>query len=135
MRITLNDGQVKSDFVQQVERVSGQDLSHCYQCGNCTGTCPVAQEMDLPPTQVIRLLQLGQENLVMDANSMWVCVSCLQCFSHCPKCLDPSSIMEALRRISLRNGKEPFPVEEIPSEFMRRSPQQAIVAGFRKLVP
>lgn len=135
MRIALSDGLIESELIQQVERISGQELARCYQCGNCTGSCPVAYAMDLPPSQVIRLLQLGQTEAVMKANSMWVCVACLQCYSRCPKCLNPSSILEALRRINLRNGKEPYPIESISSEFIRRSPQQAIVAGFRKLVP
>lgn len=135
MRITLDNGLVKSEFVQQLERISGEDLSRCYQCGNCTGSCPAAYAMDVPPSEVIRLLQLGQEKAVMEANSMWVCVSCLQCYSRCPKCLNPAGILEALRRISLRNGKEPYPIEGISGEFIRRSPQQAIVAGFRKFVP
>ncbi len=135
MRITLNDGLIKSEFVQQVEQISGQELSRCYQCGNCTGSCPVAFAMDLPPSQVIRMLQLGQVDAVMKANSMWICVSCLQCSSRCPKCLDPAAILEALRRISLRNGEENYPVKGISPDFICQSPQQAIVAGLKKLVP
>ena len=29
----------------------------CYQCGKCSAGCPVADEMDLPPSMVMRLLQ------------------------------------------------------------------------------
>lgn len=134
LHITLNNGQKKSEIAELVERMSGQSLAACYQCGNCTGSCPVS-EMDLPPSQIIRFLQLGQDEKVMSANSMWVCVACLQCYSRCPKCINPSGILEALRRISLQRGQEPAPVKALSSEFIKHSPQQAIVAGFRKLVP
>ena len=81
------------------------------------------------------MVQLGQEEAVLRSNAIWRCVSCLQCFSRCPKCVDLSRIMESLRRLSLRRGYEPVSVKALPDEFIRRSPQMALVAGFRKLVP
>ena len=134
MKICLDAG-TENAFLSQVERESGEDLSRCYQCGNCSGSCPVSFAMEIPVSQVIRLVQLGQERTVLQANSMWLCVSCLQCQARCPKCLDPSRVMEALRRISLRQGRQPIAVSQVSGEFLARSPQQAVVAGFRKLVP
>jgi len=122
-------------FLDQVERESGEDLSRCYQCGNCSGSCPVSDEMDIAVSQVIRLVTLGQEKTVLESNSMWVCVSCFQCQNNCPKCLDPSKLMESLRRLSLRKGHAPVEFSRISNDFIEKSPQQAIVAGFRKLVP
>lgn len=124
----------KNQFLEQIERETGEDLSRCYQCGNCSGSCPVSDDMDIPVSQVIRFLQLGQEKTVLDSNSMWLCVSCFQCQGRCPKCLDPSKIMEGLRRLSLRKGRRPLGLAQVADEFIERSPQQAIVAGFRKLM-
>jgi heterodisulfide reductase subunit C len=124
----------KNEFVSQVERETGEDLSRCYQCGNCSGSCPVSDEMEIPVSQVIRLVQLGQEKTVLQSNSMWLCVSCFQCQGRCPKCLDPSKVMEGLRRLSLRKGQTPVAMSRVTGEFIARSPQQAIVAGFRKLI-
>lgn len=134
MKISLDTIGLKNAFLERVERESGEDLSRCYQCGNCTGSCPVSYAMDVPVSQVIRMVQLGQEQAVLQANSMWLCVSCLQCQSRCPKCLDPSKVMEGLRRLSLRQGRQPVTLSQVPGEFFSRSPQQAVVAGFRKLV-
>lgn len=135
MKITLGPANPSKAFSRLVESLSGEDLSKCYQCGNCTGGCPVSFAMDIAPSQVIRMVQLGQEEAVLRSNSIWRCVSCLQCFSRCPKCVDLSRIMESLRRLSLRRGYEPVSVKALPEEFIRRSPQMALVAGFRKLVP
>lgn len=133
MKISFGAVESTSAFFDQVERESGEDLSKCYQCGNCSGSCPVSFAMEIPVSQVIRFVQLGQEQTVLRSNSMWLCVSCLQCQARCPKCLDPSKVMEALRRLSLRQGKQPVALAQVPDGFLERSPQQAVVAGFRKL--
>lgn len=133
MKISFDIAGTENAFLEQVERESGEDLSRCYQCGNCSGSCPVSFAMEIPVSQVIRMVQLGQEQTVLQANSMWLCVSCLQCQARCPKCLDPSKVMEALRRMSLRRGRRPVEFSQVSDEFVERSPQQAIVAGFRKL--
>ncbi len=136
MKISIEaPSKTKNAFLEQVERETGEDLSRCYQCGNCSGSCPVSDEMEIPVSQVIRLVTLGQEKMVLGSNSMWVCVSCFQCQYNCPKCLDPSKLMEGLRRLSLRKGHAPVELSQVSGEFIERSPQQAIVAGFRKLVP
>ena len=36
----------------------------CYQCGKCSAGCPVATEMDYPPSMVLRMLQT--ENPVLE---------------------------------------------------------------------
>lgn len=133
MKISLDTISTDNAFLEQVERESGEDLSKCYQCGNCSGSCPVSFAMEIPVSQVIRFVQLGQEQTVLQANSMWLCVSCLQCQARCPKCLDPSKVMEALRRLSLRQGNGSVALAQVPDGFLERSPQQAVVAGFRKL--
>jgi heterodisulfide reductase subunit C len=135
MKIAFDTTDTGNGFLEQVERESGEDLARCYQCGNCSGSCPVSFAMEIPVSQVIRLVQLGQGRTVLEANSMWLCVSCLQCQARCPKCLDPSRVMEALRRLSLRQGQHPVTLAQVPAGFFERSPQQAVVAGFRKLVP
>ncbi len=124
----------KGDLVDLIERISGEDPSLCYQCGNCTAGCPAAFAMDLPPHQVVRLLQIGQEDMLLSSRAMWVCVSCLQCYSRCPKGVDISKIMEALRQVTLRRGKDGIEVKGLPVDLLSQSPQQALVAGFRKLV-
>ena len=134
MKIKIGVQDLKSEFIQHLERITGEDLSMCYQCGNCSGGCPVAFAMDVSPHHIIRLLQLGQEEAVLDANTMWLCVSCLQCYSRCPKFVDLSKILEGLRQMGLRKGLDHVIPKELPVDILERSPQQALVAGFRKLV-
>jgi heterodisulfide reductase subunit C len=134
MMFKLENAELRSSVIDQIERVSGEDFKKCYQCGNCSGGCPVSYAMDVPPSQVIRFLQLGKVREVMSANSMWVCVGCLQCYSRCPKCVSAAAILEALRLMTLRKGEDREEIKELPFPFLKEAPQQAIVSGFRKLV-
>ena len=134
MKIKLFKQEIEGSSIRQIERSSGEVLKNCYQCGNCSGGCPVSYEMDLPPSQAIRFLQLGKVEEVKKANSMWLCVGCQQCFSRCPKSVSAANLFEALRQMSLKQGKDHKEIRDLPVSFLEKAPQQAIVCGFRKLV-
>lgn len=134
MKIKLASEDINSALIKRIERSSGEDLKMCYQCGNCSGGCPVSYEMELAPSQVMRFLQLGRVADVMAANSMWVCAGCLQCYSRCPKGVSVAAILEALRQMNLRKGEDHDNIKDIPFPFLKEAPQQAIVCGFRKFV-
>ncbi|MBI5559666.1 MAG: 4Fe-4S dicluster domain-containing protein [Deltaproteobacteria bacterium] len=134
MNIKLVKEDIESALIRQLERISGEDVKKCYQCGNCSAGCPVAYAMDVPPAQMIRFLQLGRGGEAFGAGSMWLCVGCLQCYSRCPKNVSAASLFEALRQMRLRSGGGHEEVREIPLPFLKGAPQQALVCGFRKLV-
>lgn len=134
MKINLSGEDINSSLIKHLERVSGEDLKMCYQCGNCSGGCPVSYEMELAPSQVMRFLQLGMIAEVAAANSMWVCVGCLQCYSRCPKGVSVAAILEAMRQASLRKGEDHEKIKDVPVPFLKDAPQQAIVCAFRKFV-
>ncbi|MEE8575405.1 MAG: 4Fe-4S dicluster domain-containing protein [Thermodesulfobacteriota bacterium] len=134
MKIKLKNKNIGSDFVGHIEKVTGETAMRCYQCGNCTGGCPVSYKMEYGPSQIIRLMQIGQDETIKAANSMWLCVSCMQCFSRCPQGVSAAKIFEGLRQQSLRKGEDHQEIEEIPMPLLKGAPQQALVAGFRKLV-
>jgi heterodisulfide reductase subunit C len=134
LKIKLSKSDIDGALVTQISSVSGEDFKQCYQCGNCSGGCPVSYAMDIPPSQIIRFLQLGKFDVVMEANSMWVCVGCMQCYSRCPKGVSAANILEAARQLSLRKGVDHERIEDLPVTFIKNAPQQAIVCGFRKFV-
>jgi heterodisulfide reductase subunit C len=79
-------------------------ISECYQCGKCTAGCPVAEHMDLPPTRLLRLLQLGMIDTALHAESIWQCVSCQTCSTRCPKSVDCAGVIDALRQAAFEQG-------------------------------
>ncbi|MCX7680679.1 MAG: 4Fe-4S dicluster domain-containing protein [Anaerolineae bacterium] len=133
VRIVISADKIHSDFVRQIEESSGQLLLACNQCGKCSAGCPVVAAMDLLPNQVIRLAQLGMEE-VLESNTLWLCASCLTCVTRCPKGVDLPRLMEALRVIALRRGVTKLDLSALPPELLKALPQLAIVGGYRKYV-
>ena len=95
---------------------AGVDLKDCYQCGKCTAGCPLAESMDLMPREVVRYLQLGALDVVLEAKTPWICAQCVVCSSRCPQNVDICSVMRAVRQASKRAGKRPIPEADIFDE-------------------
>lgn len=86
---------------------AGVNVDRCYQCGKCSAGCALNQEMDIPPSMVMRMLQTGeQENYdrILESESIWLCLSCQNCLSRCPMEIDMPRLMDYLRETSLRKG-------------------------------
>ncbi len=129
--ITTVTGMSMDAIVEKIEEISGQNVFACYQCGMCSAGCPMAEEMDLLPNQVLHALQVGDPE-AMAANSMWVCASCYTCQVRCPKGVDLAKVMEAMRQIYLRKRLDHVSLDGLTHREIRRLPQIALVASFRK---
>lgn len=120
-------------LTKKVEALSGQNVSSCYQCGKCTGGCPFNSMMELMPSQVMRLVQTGDES-VLDANSMWLCVACHVCTARCPRGVDLAKVMEALRQMKLRTGNDNDKMKMLQAKKKKGFPQMALVWSMRRLM-
>ena len=135
MRIKLTGDMIKDELIQKVVELSGQNLGACYQCGRCSAGCPVVEDMDIVPSEVIRLLQLGQLEPVLESKTIWICASCLQCASRCPRGVEFSSICDALRAIVLRRrlSHPHVDADEVTQVMVADAPQMGVVGALRKL--
>ncbi len=131
MRTQISIATVRGDFVRQVETISGQSLLACNQCGKCSAGCPVAFSMDILPNQVLRMAQLGIED-VLDAQTIWTCAACLTCVSRCPKGIDLPRVMEAMRLIRMEKNGNEMDATRLSPEMVSEVPQMALIGGFRK---
>lgn len=80
------------------------EAAKCYQCGKCSGGCPVADQMDIMPRQVMRLVQLGLIDEALHSKAIWLCAGCDTCTSRCPKGVDIAKVMETLRIMAKERG-------------------------------
>ena len=119
------------EFLAKISEMSGQVVTLCDQCGTCSGSCPMVSEMDITPSQMMRMVQLGQSD-VLDTRAMWYCASCFTCTVRCPRGLDLAKVAEALRQVRLRRAEDHIKINKIPTEELVRLPQIALVAGMRK---
>ncbi|MFC1962307.1 4Fe-4S dicluster domain-containing protein [Chloroflexota bacterium] len=95
------------EFRKIIEETSRQKISSCFQCGKCTNGCPITFAMDIPPHKLIHLLQYGQDNDVLQSDTIWVCASCETCTTRCPNGIDIAHVMDTLRQLSKRRGIKP----------------------------
>jgi heterodisulfide reductase subunit C len=132
MRVRLSSEKVHSETVHRIEEYSGQDLMACYQCGKCSAGCPVAFAMDMLPSQVIRYAQLGLVDRLTESKTIWLCAACQTCYTRCPKGIDLSRIMEALREMVMLETGSHINYDAVSAEDMQEWPQQVFISGFRK---
>jgi heterodisulfide reductase subunit C len=136
MNTTVNlSSSIGSSFVAKVEKVSGQKLLACYQCGKCSAGCPMAPHMDILPNQIIRMAQLGMQKQLLASRTIWTCVSCLTCNSRCPKNIRIAEVIESLRETALRNGQrdDRLKIFELSPEARSDLPPIAMISAMRKL--
>lgn len=134
LRISISREIVQGEFVREIEQLSGQNILQCYQCGECSAGCPISAEMDVLPNHIIRLIQLGQADEVMAAQSPWLCASCFTCFVRCPKGVDIASLMEAVRLRHLREqaSGDYVVLKDVLREDLEGLPPIALVSSLRK---
>ncbi|MBD3336891.1 MAG: heterodisulfide reductase [Candidatus Eisenbacteria bacterium] len=119
--------------IQKIEEISGVNVFRCMQCGCCAAGCPVAEAMDYTPTQMMKLLQLGDFPALSSSNTVWTCASCFACRARCPKGIDLAQVAEAVREIFLRKGLGRQNAAALPRETLRQIPQVALISSLRKL--
>ena len=94
----------KEGYVTGIKTATGVNVNRCYQCGKCSAGCAVAQEMDYPPSLVMRMLQTNDEESykkILCSETIWLCVSCQNCLTRCPMEIDIPQLMDFLREKAL----------------------------------
>ncbi len=133
MTLPINAQNVSMVSIAKINTLSGQNVKLCMQCGTCTAACPMADEMDFFPRKVMHLSQFGLLNRMTGINTYWKCASCHSCSVRCPRGIDIARVMEALRQLVLRTGRNHIEPSRMSAELIKEVPQIVMVAGFRKL--
>ena len=98
---TINLTQMDREAVlDQVIRMGGTGVLECVQCGACASVCPVARAgLPLYCKSLIRSLQTGHLEEIIEESSTWACQACNRCTEICPRDARPSEVVFAFRRI------------------------------------
>ena len=116
-------------FVEEVAATpGGEHILSCIQCGVCTGSCPVASQMEYPPRKIIALIRAGMRDEVLSSNSMWFCLSCHLCGCRCPRGVKPTDLAHALESLATQQG---YRVKGTRTPAMYRSFVSSIKANGR----
>jgi len=102
------NGQALHPMIEVAEAVveaGAVDLTHCYQCGTCSGSCPWTPLGRFNVRSFIGRTGLGFD---YDENQdPWACLSCGLCADRCPNEIDIPGIARAVRSIIVKTGKAP----------------------------
>ena len=118
---------------EQILRTSGVNPLKCMRCGKCSGTCPSYDEMEYHPHQFVYMVENGEIEPLLKSKSIYKCLSCFACVERCPRDVEPTKLVEAIRLAVIRQqGENHLKPETIPEVLNADLPQQAIVSAFRK---
>jgi len=82
----------------------GEKIKECIQCGTCSASCPSAAAMEYSPREIIASLRAGMLDRVLNANTVWMCVSCYSCTVRCPAGIPFTDVMYELKRLETDKG-------------------------------
>jgi len=99
----------RNNFLKEVEAnvEEGDWVKMCMQCGVCAGSCPMGPYWDHPPQEIFMMIRAGKREEVLSSTSMWMCTSCYNCISRCPRELPITHIMHGLAHYAKRLGIAP----------------------------
>lgn len=95
-----------ANFVNEVIAAGGKNAQLCFSCGTCSGGCPAVYAMDYTPRKIMRMVELGIKDKIFEANTIWVCAGCHTCTTRCPRGVEISKVMAALKSIAMKHGYE-----------------------------
>ena len=93
--------EVDRRLLPRLQQYGAFDVNACFNCGNCTAVCPLAEESGQFPRRVIRMGQVGMESRLLAEESLWMCYGCGECTRTCPRQADPAQYMAAARRYAV----------------------------------
>jgi len=129
---TFRLSEKNTKFSNKIKELSGEKIDLCFQCGGCSSACPMTAHMDLLPSKIIRLIQIGDER-VLKSHTPWVCSTCLNCTAKCPRGIDIANVMEALRQTLFRSKYDHLKLDDLRREEFREMPPIALISSLRKL--
>jgi quinone-modifying oxidoreductase subunit QmoC len=111
-----------STFAGWIKSLPGAEgVSQCIHCGLCAGSCPLSRYMDRSPRQLLYLAREGFREDVLRSFTIWLCTSCYTCTVRCPRGIQVTELMYALKRRAIEEGLYPkrFAIPVLAREFGR----------------
>jgi len=121
-RVVKFEAERDPDFARWItQTVGGERIRHCLQCGLCSGSCPLSLYMDYTPRRLMHLSREGFKEEVLSSYTIWLCTCCYACMVECPKKINITHMMYALKTRAMKEGFYPkrFAIPVLAREFSR----------------
>ncbi len=94
---------INTKFSEEIKKYGATDFEACFNCGTCTAICGLTDQNANFPRKFIRSGVLGQKDDILNSKELWLCYSCSDCTTNCPRQAAPAEYMSALRRFAIAN--------------------------------
>jgi Fe-S oxidoreductase len=91
---------------QELVDLTGGAASVCYQCGVCTAVCPWT-EVRSEPLSVRTMIRQAQLGFLAEKPELWLCATCAQCETYCPRGVDICGVIRGLRYLAWKQRAIP----------------------------
>lgn len=109
-QVLMESGDLHIERICQGAAGTGaQPIEACFQCHKCSSGCPVAGEADYTPSQAVRLLQYGMEDLLLKGRIIWLCTGCETCGARCPNGINMGRVIDGLKEMARTNNGKGVP--------------------------
>jgi Fe-S oxidoreductase len=115
--ITINP-EIRDTIIE----AGGDDVIKCYQCGKCMAACPwnFIKKLDYPTYRFCQRIKLGaiidsenKEDIAVDTIDVFRCVGCNSCRYECPRGVNLSDVLRAVRRLLVDFGSYPSELKSV----------------------
>jgi len=89
---------VDTNLLKELKEYGDVNIEACFNCGNCTAICPLTDDSHPFPRNMIRLVQMGLKDRLLQSVDPWLCYYCGECSETCPKKAEPAEAMMSIRR-------------------------------------
>lgn len=96
---------IESSKELQEQMLDMEKLKYCFECGICTGSCPVMEIIPnhYNPRILLEKIVLDRDK-VLKEEALWLCAWCYRCYKRCPQRLKVPEIFLAIRKIATQQG-------------------------------
>lgn len=104
----------------------GDDVIKCYQCGRCMAACPwnLLEKLNYTTYRFCQRIKLGaivdseeKEEIAADTIEVFRCVGCDSCQYECPRGVNLSNVLRAVRRILVDYDSYPSELKTVVSRL------------------
>ena len=88
-----------------IKEAGGEKFKLCFQCSLCAAVCPWNNVRDFIIPRMLRQAQLGLADF--ESEEWWLCTTCDACVRRCPRGVEITDVMRAVRTIITQWGTPP----------------------------
>ena len=120
------------DLRPELESYYGTDhLYDCYQCGTCTGGCPVNRY--LPEFNVRTIVKrIMDGDIDLSDKALWYCTTCYNCYERCPQKVKPLYLVQAVTNLAFKKNRAPGSIKEMNKTLLKCGRNSEITSVAKK---